>query len=72
MSSRKVLRSSASSASSSSSSVCIEPALILEQAARELDEEMAELREANEKKLNRLLDECWAEMAQEQRLFIAG
>ena len=71
MSSRKVLRSSASS-TSSSSSVCIEPALILEQAARELDEEMAELREANEQKLNRLLDECWAEMAQEQRLFIAG
>lgn len=53
------------SSTSSTSSVCVEPALILEQAARELDEEMVEFRESHEQKLNRLMDECWTELAQE-------
>ena len=53
------------SSTSSTSSYCVEPALILEQAAREFDDELIELRAAQERRLSRLLDECWLELRQE-------
>lgn len=58
---------SAALSSASTASVCVEPALILEEAARELDEELRRERESHEARLRGMLDECWDEMVREMR-----
>ena len=52
---------------SSTTSVCVEPALILEEAAREFEEELLRERERQESSLDRMLDQCWEEMVLEMR-----
>ena len=52
---------------SSTTSVCVEPALILEEAAREFEEELLRERENQERSLDRMLDQCWEEMVLEMR-----
>ena len=63
--SRRKRGASRGGASSCSSSTCLEPALILEEAAQELEEEMRREREAEARRLDRILDDCWSEMVRE-------
>ena len=60
-------RTRADKSVSSTTSVCVEPALILEDAAREFEEEILRERERQERSLDRMLDQCWEEMVLEMR-----
>ena len=53
------------STATSESSVCVEPALILEEAAQEFEHEIIEYRRHQEQRLAKLLDQCWMEFEME-------
>ena len=53
------------STATSESSVCFEPALILEEAAHEFEQEIMEYRRQQEQRLAKMLDQCWMEFEME-------
>ena len=53
------------STATSESSICVEPALILEEAAQEFEKEIWEYRLRQERRLALMLDQCWVEFESE-------